>query len=111
LINIIYLQNNKKAEELKNEEQPNPKPVPQQPYPPEIVALIDLEYERHWHPWINAALPILGNISPTEAIKTRNGRQMVKALLDDFEHIEKHGAPGQSQQKYIDWARQQLGLV
>lgn len=46
-----------------------------------------------------------------EAIQNPDGREMVKALLDNLALKDLNVPPQQKQKKYIDWARQQLGLA
>jgi hypothetical protein len=43
-------------------------------------------------------------------VQDADGREMVMALLDDMERREQSQVSGLKQQKYIDRARQQLGL-
>lgn len=81
-----------------------------EPYPPELQDVLDHQLQEHWKQWLNKKIPALGNISPFQAIKDPDGREMVKALLDDFEMKNANAAPNQNQQKYIDWARGQLRL-
>ena len=82
-----------------------------EPLPPELQKLMDDQLQEHWKQWLHEKIPALGNISPLKAIKDHDGREMVKALLDDSELKDRNAAPHQKQQKYIDWARQQLGLA
>jgi len=82
-----------------------------EPLEPELQELMDNQLQKHWKQWLHEKIPALGNISPLKAIKDPDGREMVKALLDDLELRDRNAAPHQRQQKYIDWARQQLGLA
>jgi hypothetical protein len=43
-------------------------------------------------------------------VQDADGREIVMALLDDMERREQNLMSGIKQQKYIDRARQQLGL-
>jgi hypothetical protein len=43
-------------------------------------------------------------------VKDAEGREKVRALLDDMERREQHLGMGIKQQAYIDRAREQLGL-
>ncbi|MDW7680066.1 MAG: antitoxin Xre/MbcA/ParS toxin-binding domain-containing protein, partial [bacterium] len=81
-----------------------------EPLSPELQEILDNQIEEEWKLWLHKKIPALGNITPTKAIKDPDGREMVKALLDDFELKDKQANPQQKQQKYIDWARKQLGL-
>jgi hypothetical protein len=47
---------------------------------------------------------------PCDAVQDADGKEMVVALLDDMERREQHSRAGIKQQKYIERARQQLGL-
>ncbi|UCE07121.1 MAG: SEC-C domain-containing protein [bacterium] len=82
-----------------------------EPYPPELQEVLDNQMQEHWKQWLHQKIPALGNISPFQAVKDPDGREMVKALLDDLELKDRNVAPNQKQQKYIDWARQQLALA
>jgi hypothetical protein len=46
-----------------------------------------------------------------EAVHDADGREMVIALLDDMERREPRSPTGLDQQKHIEWARAQLGLL
>ena len=82
-----------------------------EPLPAELQQILDNQLQEYWKQWLHEKIPALGNISPLKAIKDPDGKEMVKALLDDFELKDRHSAPNQKQQKYIDWARRQLGLA
>ena len=77
---------------------------------PEAQELLEQTLDDHWHQWINLKLPALGEKSPYEAVKNKDGREKVAALLDHIERYDRHEKSGLSQQKYIDRARQQLGI-
>lgn len=77
---------------------------------PEIQEQIDQMLDAHWENWVHTKLPALGDQTPFEAVQDADGREMVMALLDDLERREQNPMSGIKQQKYIDRARQQLGL-
>ena len=77
---------------------------------PEAQELLEQTLDDHWHQWINSKLPALGEKSPYEAVKNKDGREKVAALLDHFERYDRLRKSGIGQQKYIDRARQQLGI-
>jgi len=66
--------------------------------------------DAHWRNWIHMAIPALGDRTPLEAVQEAEGREMVRALLDDMERREQHLGMGSKQQVSIDRAREQLGL-
>ncbi|MBN1348127.1 SEC-C domain-containing protein [candidate division KSB1 bacterium] len=84
---------------------------PEEPFAPELRELLDKHLREHWKGWIHQKIPALGDITPLAAAKDPEGREMLKALLDDFERSDCNSPPDQSQKKYIDWARKELGLA
>jgi hypothetical protein len=71
--------------------------------------------ERDVHPFEKTrasamASPALGDRPPLDAVQEAEGREMVRALLDDMERREPHLGMGIKQQASIDRAREQLGL-
>ncbi len=82
-----------------------------EPYPPELQELVDAQLREYWKQWLTQPIPALGNISPKQAMTDPEGREMIQALLEDFELKDRNSPPNQQQQKHIDWIRQQLGLV
>jgi SEC-C motif/Protein of unknown function (DUF2384) len=78
--------------------------------PPEVQQQVEQMLDTHWRNWVHMSLPALGDQTPLEAIKDADGREMVKALLDDMERREHNLGTGIKQQAYIDRAREQLGL-
>ncbi len=77
---------------------------------PEIEKVLEQSISAHWKQWIDDKIPALGGITPRQAIKSKDGREKVIALLDEFERREKRGHIGISQLKYILKVRKQLGL-
>ena len=64
-------------------------------------------WEDYYNEWVNTKIPLLGNITPLEAMKTAWGRKNVEALIEDYEnshlHDVKRGAGGAgNMQKYFD---------
>ncbi|OQA15800.1 MAG: hypothetical protein BWY64_02759 [bacterium ADurb.Bin363] len=64
-------------------------------------------WEDYYNDWVNTKIPLLGNITPLEAMKTAQGRKNVEALLEDYEnsylHDIKRGTGGAgNMQKYFD---------
>jgi hypothetical protein len=52
---------------------------------PEIQAKIAEMNAAHWNGWIHEKVPALGNKTPVQAAKTENGKEMLNALLTQFE--------------------------
>ena len=77
---------------------------------PEMQEIMDAELSKHWDQWIYEKLPALGGKTPIEAVKDPDGREMVIALLDQFEHYDKKQPPQRKQHKYIERVRRRLGL-
>ena len=46
--------------------------------------------ENYYKDWCRQKIPALGNIAPKEALKTGEGKEMLKKLLLDFENEEEH---------------------
>lgn len=64
---------------------------------------------QYYRDWLNLKIPALNNKTPMQAVKTRDGREMVDALLLDFERR------GQNSNQPLDPAliaelRERLGL-
>jgi hypothetical protein len=77
---------------------------------PEVQQEVDQMLEAHWRAWVTTKLPALGDRTPMAAVQDADGREMVTALLDDMERREQRQASGLKQQRYIAWARAELGL-
>jgi hypothetical protein len=41
----------------------------------------------HWEHWVNQPLPILGNRTPTEAVRDPDGREIVESLVIQAERL------------------------
>ncbi len=78
---------------------------------PEVQEEVDRMLEAHWRKWVEMKLPALGDQTPMEAVEDADGREMVIALLNDMERREPSPGAGLDQQKYIERARAQLGLL
>jgi Protein of unknown function (DUF2384) len=63
---------------------------------PEVQRQIQATLQKHMEGWVHQKLPALGGRSPLEAVRDRDGKEMVEALLLDWErHEEKNDSPGQ----------------
>jgi len=62
---------------------------PQADIPPEIASQLIHNYMSNFYAkWAEAIIPVLGNKTPRQAIKTAKGRQAVIDLLKSYEHGE-----------------------
>jgi len=76
---------------------------------PEALEVMRQYEEAHWEAWVTQRIPALGNKKPAQLVKTREGREMVEALLLSF---ERHGpaAPKRGPAYDLDRVRARLGL-
>jgi hypothetical protein len=51
---------------------------------PEVQAFLREQGERHWEQWLDDRLPALGNRTPREAARTKEGRERLEALFAEF---------------------------
>lgn len=58
---------------------------------PEVRALIAEHLRQHYRNWLNQKIPALNNKTPLQAAKTRDGKEMVEALLTDIERRSRDG--------------------
>ncbi len=63
-------------------------------------------WEDYYNDWVSIKIPAIGNITPLEAIKTKEGRKKVEALINDYEnkylHDSKREDNGVNIQKYFN---------
>jgi len=52
---------------------------------PEVVERLTKMMNSHWDNWVNQKIPALGNKTPIQAAKTKDGKEMLVALLTQFE--------------------------
>lgn len=52
---------------------------------PEVQALLAEELRRHYREWPDMKLPLLGNKTPRQAVKNRDGRELVEGILLQME--------------------------
>ncbi|MBL4941449.1 MAG: SEC-C domain-containing protein [Colwellia sp.] len=69
---------------------------------PEELAKIEQDFlQAHYVKWLDEPVPALDNKTPRQASKSKQGREKLILLLDDFE--SRGGAP-------VDWLREQLSI-
>lgn len=54
---------------------------------PEVRNQIEQMLQQHWEDWVDHKIPLLGNKTPRQVIKTKDGRESVEALLKDAEKL------------------------
>jgi hypothetical protein len=64
---------------------------------PEIQAMLKEHLRSYYRQWVDMDIPALGGNTPRQAMKTKDGREMVEALLRDFERRVGH-QPGLDQE-------------
>jgi hypothetical protein len=62
---------------------------------PEVQAMLREMLEAHWEAWPDEPIPMLDGRTPMEAVKTRDGRDMVEALVIEAERLEQSKPPHQ----------------
>ena len=55
---------------------------------PAVQAQLTEFLRQHYRDWVDTGLPALGGKTPRQAMRTRDGREMVEALLVDLERRE-----------------------
>lgn len=78
---------------------------------PEVHHQIEQMLRQHWENWVDQKIPLLDNKSPRQAVKTRDGRESVEALLLDAENMSANDPIRSAVEKeLIDDVRQRLKL-
>ena len=76
---------------------------------PEVRELMLKQSDAHWEAWIHMKVPALGNRTPAEAVGDPDGREMVEALLTEFDRYESRKRPGEPRVD-LPGLRRRLGL-
>lgn len=77
---------------------------------PEVIKQMEKMMKSHWDNWINKPVPALDGKKPTDAAKTKIGREKLEALLNQFErNAERNQIAGQTVDT-IKELRVKLGL-
>jgi len=97
----------KAAEQALREPRPQPEPEPLE-LPPEAIAELE---ERMIRQWLDESIPALGGLTPREAAKTPEGREMLEDLFDYIarDQAGRQMPPGMFSPDYRK-ARKMLGL-
>jgi hypothetical protein len=74
-------------------------------------AIIQQTLERHYRAVLDRAVPMLGNVSPREAAKTKKGREKLVAWLKFIENANAHHDPDSPMANYdVGWMWEELGI-
>jgi hypothetical protein len=76
--------------------------------PAEFDALEDELYQQHLETWIDTRVPVLGNRTPRQAVRTARGRERIEALLAGFEGNHDNARP--ARREAFSTLRRALGL-
>ncbi len=78
---------------------------------PEVRDQIEQMLRHHWEEWADHKIPLLGDKTPRQAVKTKDGRESVEALLMDAEKMSAND-PVRSlfEKELIDDVRRRLKL-
>lgn len=64
--------------------------------PPDVIArAIEQAFHRHYARWADEAIPLLGGITPRQAVSTPAGLERVKGLLREYEDGERQQSAAQ----------------
>jgi hypothetical protein len=55
-------------------------------FPAEVCLKLEETARQHWVTWVDLPVPALNNMTPREAAKTEEGRELLESLLLDCEH-------------------------
>jgi hypothetical protein len=76
---------------------------------PEVQAVLQQASDAHWESWVHQQVPALGGRTPMEAVRDPDGREMVEALLAEFERSDQKRKSWQPRSNFAS-LRNRLGL-
>ncbi|MEW6511744.1 MAG: SEC-C metal-binding domain-containing protein [Bacteroidota bacterium] len=76
---------------------------------PEVKAMMKEMMDRHWERWLDESIPALRGMTPRQAAKDRDGRELLESLLMDFE-LRNESAKDDSLRVDVGRLRKELGL-
>ena len=83
--------------------------IPLADLPPEMRLKLEAHARQHWIAWFDLPVPALDNMTPREASKTEEGRELLESLLLDYERH--NDAPGENLMRPdISKLRRELGM-
>jgi hypothetical protein len=78
---------------------------------PEIQELLRKQAESYYHDdWMGHEIPMFGNKTPLDAVRTKEGREKVEAFLDDLE-ASQNARPTDPFRVDVDGLRKRLNLL
>ncbi|GHU19104.1 hypothetical protein FACS189472_08400 [Alphaproteobacteria bacterium] len=78
--------------------------------PPEVKEAIKGMAEAHWKSWFDEPIPLLQDKTPRQAVKTKEGRERLEALLMDYERCDKNKDEDDPFKVNIEYLRNELHL-
>lgn len=95
-----------------NRQSPSSSAMPIEKIPPEAFEQIKAMADEHWNKWLDDKIPALNNKTPRQAAKSKEGRELLEALLNSFENNSSHAnvETGNLFQPDVKKIRSQLGL-
>jgi len=76
---------------------------------PEIQAAIAEMMKRRWAAWFDESIPALEGHTPRQAAKSEEGRELLEALLADYDRSSQR-MPGSASNPNTSELRRELGL-
>jgi hypothetical protein len=76
---------------------------------PEVQAMLKREMDKHWAQWPDMPVQVLRGMTPRKAAKDPIGRELLEAVLLDFESKNRH-TPDQLGQVDVAKLRRELGM-
>ncbi|MCX6131230.1 MAG: SEC-C metal-binding domain-containing protein [Proteobacteria bacterium] len=73
-----------------NQVRPDPSPIPLGQLPPEALEAVKKMANDHWTKWLDDKIPALNGMTPKHAAKTKEGRELLEALLNSYENRSGH---------------------
>jgi hypothetical protein len=81
--------------------------------PPEALETVKKMADAHWAKWFDEKIPALNNKTPNQAAKSKEGRELLEALLNSYERLLDHNNSENTNlfQPDIGKLRAKLGLA
>ena len=80
--------------------------------PEEERAILEETIDRHYHAVLDQPVPMLGDVSPRKAAKTKKGREKLVAWLKLIENSNAGQGPGSPMAAYdVGWMWEELGIA
>jgi hypothetical protein len=76
---------------------------------PELRAIMEDSFKQHWESWFDLPVPALKNMTPREAAKSDQGRELLESLLLLYEH-HADNSPNNITSPDVPALRRELGM-